>query len=669
MTFTKNDDGYLLWLAYEGCKTAFSQSYGDYIKEVAIVGESALLDSVASECSRALASLVGPDVPLQRLSSSSAYNTSVPSLLIGRFDDIAAMLPCFTRTALPAKDGFRIVSGKADACGRTIIIAGSTDSGTLYGVFSFLRILQRGEDISTLDVTDSPACPVRMLDHWDNLDGSIERGYAGKTLWKWGELPDRVDSRYTDYARAMASIGLNATVLNNVNTQPQILTTEYLRKVRAIADVFRSWGLVTYLSVNFGSPRFIGDLTTSDPCDPAVIKWWKDKTAEVYSLIPDFGGFLVKADSEGQPGPFAYGRSHADGANMLAEALAPFGGRVIWRAFVYGHGENDRAKKAYANFMPHDGEFRANVAVQVKNGAIDFQPREPVHPLFGAMRKTDVYMEFQIAQEYLGQGNHLVYLAPMWKEILDFDTHADGPGSTVNKYLAGIAAVSNTGNYANWCGSLFHPMNWYAFGRLCWNSSLSSEEIAREWILATWGNDPVTVETILDIMMRSWEACIDYMTPLCLHHIMKEGHHYGPDPAFDAGEREDWRCTYYHRADKKGLGFDRTRTGSAAVDQYYPPVADMFNDLKTCPEKYLLWFHHVPWNHILSTGKTLQDELVARYARGVAEAESMLQKWKTLESRIDHLRFRAVLDKLYIQVADAHEWHDVCVPYFMSFTR
>ena len=363
---------------------------------------------------------------------------------------------------------------------------------------------------------------------------------------------------------------------------------------------------------------------------------------------------------------------------MLADALGPHGGIVVWRAFVYGHGETDRAKKAYANFKPLDGEFCPNVGIQVKNGPIDFQPREPVHPLFGGMERTSVFMEFQIAQEYLGQGNHLVYLAPMWKEILDFDTFAHGAGSTVGRVistekapagLSGIAAVTNTGNDRNWCGHFFHPANWFAYGRLAWDYTLDTDEIAKDWIACTWTRDPAIAGTILNLMRDSWETCVDYMTPLGLHHIMKEGHHYGPDPGYNEGPREDWRPTYYHRADRTGLGFDRTRTGSDAVDQYSKPVADLFNDVKICPEKYLLWFHHVPWNYRLHSGRSLKDELVFRYARGVASVEHMRDTWKSLEGKVDDGRFNAVLAKLDIQVKDAHEWESVCTAYFLSFTE
>lgn len=659
-------DGYSLWLSYNPCKTAESEHYCDSIQQLALFGDSSILDSVRSELHRALPSLLGKQIP-DYTPENKTFDPDIPTLLVARKETLTTLLPGEELFCSTTGDAFCIRSRQGPRKNILLVYA-EEDAGLLYGVFSLLRLLQSGTAIDTLDIMEQPRYPLRMLNHWDNLGGSIERGYAGMSLWNWAELPEKRDERYTDYARAMASIGLNATVLNNVNTQSEILSTEYLLKVQALADIFRNWGIQTWLSVNFGSPCSLGGLNSSDPLDKQVQAWWKTKADEIYSLIPDFGGFLVKADSEGQPGPFAYGRTHADGANMLSDALKKHGGSVIWRAFVYGHGENDRAKKAYINFMEHDGEFRDNVAIQVKNGPIDFQPREPVHPLFAAMRKTQVIMEFQITQEYLGQGNHIVYLAPMWKEILDFDTHADGKNSTVDKYLSGIAAVSNIGNDQDWCGSLFHPMNWYAYGRLCWNPYLSAESIASEWIQQSWPCDKTVHESIMTIMMDSWEACVDYMCPLGLHHIMKEGHHYGPDPAYDAGEREDWRSTYYHRASKTGLGFNRTRTGSAAVDQYFKPIADIFNSLEHCPEKYLLWFHHVPWDHVLSSGRTLKDELIFRYERGVKRVERMRNLWKGLEAKVDPERFNAVLKKMEIQLNDAHEWHDVCLDYFMSFT-
>jgi alpha-glucuronidase len=668
------EDGYDLWLRYA---PPVSGARYDMLSSAAhVVGDSPVMASIRAEFARALPQLLGRPAKVVHVLPSSGWNPEDGvSIIAGKYADISHRYAVTLPGVMPANDGYRIVSING---GRTVCVTADTDAGVLYGAFHFLRLLQTGSPIDALDILERPAIRWRMLNHWDNPDGSIERGYAGKSLWKWDDLPGSVDLRYADYARACASIGINASVLNNVNTVPQILLGENIAKVVAIANVLRRYAIRTFLSVNFGSPMSVGGLDTADPCDSRVAEWWKAKADEIYALIPDFGGFLVKADSEGQPGPFAYGRSHADGANMLARALEPHGGIVVWRAFVYGHGESDRAKKAYANFRPLDGAFAANAAIQVKNGPIDFQPREPVHPLFGGMERTPVFMEFQVAQEYLGQGNHLVYLAPMWKEILEFDTMANGDGSFVGRLLStdfapdgfsGIAAVANTGDDRNWCGHFFHAANWFAYGRLAWDWKLDAADIAREWIACTWGADSASSSVILNIMMGSWEACVDYMTPLGLHHIMKEGHHYGPDPGDVSAPREDWRPTYYHRADRAGLGFNRTRSGSGAVDQYHKPVADTFNDIDTCPEKYLLWFHHVPWNRVLSSGRTLRDEIPYRYARGVAAVGGMRRDWASLEAKIDGFRFRAVCDKLDRQVADAREWESVCVPYFSSFTE
>lgn len=667
----KRTDGYELWLSYSPYSESMTKKYCEKIKNVYTALGSEILDAISDEIELALSSLLDTNFLLER-NETVRYNAS--SLLIAPFDhlddDICARLP---PNKLPDGDGYSILSVQ-----NSILITGLTEKGVLYGIFYFLRLLQTGKSIEDLSIVSSPSVKWRILNHWDNLDGSIERGYAGKSLWKWKDLPNLVDSRYKDYARACASIGINGAVLNNVNTQVYILSQEYIEKAAAIASVFRHFGIRIFLSVNFSSPALLGGLGTADPCDKNVIQWWKEKTAEIYSVIPDFGGFLVKADSEGQPGPYVYGRDHADGANMLGRVLEPYGGIVIWRAFVYGQGETDRAKKAYADFKPLDGKFLSNVCVQVKNGPIDFQPREPIHPLFGGMDKTNIFMEFQITQEYLGQGNHLVFLAPMWKEILDFDTFANGKGSSVgsllaakndDKRLTGIAGVSNIGSDENWCASLFHPANWYAFGRLCWDYTLSAEEIADEWAVCTWGANQKVLEAVKYILMNSWQACLDYMTPLCLHHIMRYNHHYGPDPACDEGSREDWKPRYYHRADSAGLGFDRTRNGTDAVDQYHKPIADMFNDIKTCPEKYLLWFHHVPWDYKLSSGRSLKEELSFVYEKGVKEAEALRDKWLEIKPELDKKRFESVLDKLNIQYEDAKEWRDVCLDYFLKFAE
>jgi len=676
-------DGYNLWLSYEAPGTSDAEDYAALLNTIVVEQGSDILTSAAEELECALPLLCGSaytgTVRRSRKTGSPA------GLLICPYGQLPEKIKEYTGLGnIPSGDGFRIISLSEEDFPR-ILITSRTDKGVLYGTFAFLRILQQGLPVTTLSVTDSPKITWRMLDHWDNPDGSIERGYAGKSLWKWEDLPRTVSPRYTDYARACAGIGLNGTVLNNVNAAPEIITAPYLEKIQVLAAIFRRYGITVFLSVNFASPMLLGNIPTADPLNPQVRQWWKDKADEIYRYIPDFGGFLVKADSEGQAGPYAYGRNHADGANMLAAALSPHGGIVIWRAFVYGQGENDRAKKAYADFKPLDGKFAANAAVQVKNGPIDFQPREPVHPLFGGMEHTTLFMELQAAQEYLGQEKHIVYLAPMWKEILDFDVNGGtGEICTVGQIISsennaaqngfsGIAAVANTGSDSTWCGSLFHPANWYAFGRLAWDYTLDSEAVAREWTSCTWGTDPEITKQILFILMHSWNACVDYMTPLGLHHIMKYAHHYGPDPACDERTREDWKPRYYHRADKTGLGFDRSRTGSRAADQYRKHVADTFNDIRTCPEKYLLWFHHVPWQYVLKSGRTLKDELAFRYERGVHEAEELEESWKKLAGKVPGSipaeAYESVTRKLACQTESARGWRDVCVPYFMKFAE
>ncbi|HEX8118485.1 MAG TPA: alpha-glucuronidase, partial [Pyrinomonadaceae bacterium] len=530
-----------------------------------------------------------------------------------------------------------------------------------------------------LDVAQKPRLRLRVLNHWDNLDGTIERGYAGRSLWDWDALPDKVDPRLIDYARANASIGINGSVLNNVNSNSKSLSGEYLQKTKAIADTFRPYGVRVYLSARFSAPIELGGLKTADPLDPEVAAWWKRKADEIYKLIPDFGGFLVKANSEGQPGPRTYNRDHVDGANMLAAAVAPHHGVVIWRAFVYDAKPGyDRAAAAFEQLQPFDGKFAPNILLQVKNGAIDFQPREPFHPLFGAMPKTQMMLEAQITQEYLGHSNHLVFLAPMWREVLDSDTRVKGPGSTVTKVLdgslfgqriTGMAGVANTGTDRNWTGHHFGQANWYAFGRLAWNPDASSKQIADEWIKMTLTREPRALAVVERIMLESREAAVDYMTPLGLHHIMWGGHHYGPAPWENKFERADWNPVYYHKADAVGLGFDRTATGSNAVAQYSPEVRAVFADPKAVPEKYLLWFQHVPWDRRMHSGRTLWDELALHYQRGVDWVRAARRDWGSLSNVIDPERHAAVARKLEIQERDAVAWRDACLLYFQTFSK
>ncbi len=555
-----------------------------------------------------------------------------------------------------------------------IKIQAKTNIGLLYGCFELLRLVQLQIDPSQIHTTSSPALSLRILNHWDNINRSVERGYAGISIFNWHTLPDYKDKRYTDYARANASIGINGTVVTNVNANALFLTHDYLVKVKALADIFRPYGIKVYLTARFSAPIEIGKLKTADPLNEEVKNWWKQKANEIYSLIPDFGGFLVKANSEGQPGPQNYNRSHAEGANMMAEAVAPHKGIVIWRAFVYSNEQpEDRAKQAYSEFKPLDGKFNKNVLVQIKNGPIDFQPREPFHPLFGALPNTPVMMEFQITQEYLGQATHLVYQGPMFKEILESNVDASKKVIDVveNKIngLSGISGVANIGNDINWCGHPFAQANWYAFGRLAWNPRLSASQIANEWIQQTWTQDKNVLATIQDIMMSSYENMVNYMTPLGLHHIMGNGHHYGPMPWGNTLSRADWNPVYYHRSDSLGIGFNRVATGSNAVSQYEAWVQNKWSDSSTCNEKYLLWFHHVSWNHRMKNGNSLWNELCYKYNEGVKGVAQMNSQWKSVATQINAEGYDQVKQLLDIQLKDAEWWRDACLLYFQTFSK
>lgn len=556
-------------------------------------------------------------------------------------------------------------------------ITASSSIGILYGAYDLLRLQETG-NLSHLSKTEKPAVNLRILNHWDNLDGSIERGYAGKSIWKWDEIildkagefkniSKDLRNRLITYARSNASIGINGAVLNNVNASPQMMTSEYLHKVKVIADIFRPYGIRVYLSINFASPMALGYTKTADPLDKKVQLWWKKKAKEIYASIPDFGGFLVKANSEGQPGPGDYHRSHADGANMLADALKPFGGIVMWRSFVYGanHKGEDRVKQAVSEFKHQDGKFRDNVILQSKNGPLDFQPREPYAPIFDNIHQTPQIAELQITQEYLGQSKHLVYLAPMWKEFFRFVS----PDK-----LKGIAGVSNIGDDANWCGHPFSQANWYAFGRLAWNPSISSEEIAHEWLILTYGcKDERFTKPVEMMMLTSREACVNYMMPLGLHHIFKFDHHYGPEPdGFKAEYPLEWCPVYYHQADSNGIGFNRSSDGTDAVGQYPEPYRSLYDNLATCPEEYLLWFHHVPWNYRMKSGSTLWEELCMRYNMGVSMVETYRDYWhtSTKEYMKDHITEWEMTDSLLnVQLANAKEWRDVCLKYFQTFSK
>lgn len=578
---------------------------------------------------------------------------------------------------LVTKEGFIIKSVFYKGKKLTLLTA-TNEIGLLYGSFQFLRLLQTQQSITNLNILSNPTVKFRMLNHWDNLNRTVERGYAGMSIWNWHTLPDYKDPRYTDYARANASIGINAVSLTNVNANAIVLKEDYIYKVAALARIFRPYGIKVFLTARFSAPMEIGNLRTSDPLNDSVRNWWMQKVKYIYGVIPDFGGFLVKANSEGQPGPQNYGRTHSDGANMLADALAPYNGVVMWRAFVYNQQSDDRFKQAYEEFKPLDGEFRPNVLVQVKNGPIDFQPREPFSPLFGAMKKTPLMMEFQLTQEYLGQGTHLVYEAPLFKEVLNADTYVKGKGSTVqkvidgslyNQELTGMAGVANIGSDRNWTGHLFGQANWYALGRLAWDPSLSSEEIADEWVRQTFNNSQDCVDEIKKIMLASREILVNYMTPLGLHHIMANGHHYGPAPWSDNLPRPDWNPVYYHKADENGIGFNRTSSGTNALSQYAPEVRAQFEDSNTVDEKYFLWFHHVSWNHKMKSGRTLWEELCFKYDQGVHELHDLKFQWAALQKCMDRERYLHVYMLLEIQFKEAIWWKNACVSYFQTFSK
>lgn len=672
------EDGYRLWQRYEEVEDKnLLNDYRNQIENVVVLGNSSTTKIINNELKMGLGGLLNYSVPF-------SSNTNLEgTLLVGTlqnpaFSDIKLNKTIVNVLSDLGDEGYIISTIKKS--GKTItVITGNTEVAVLYGVFHFLRLIQTHSDLQNLAITSIPKVGNRILNHWDNLDRTVERGYAGFSLWDWHKLPDYIDQRYIDYARANASIGINGTVLTNVNANALVLTEGYLVKVKALADAFRPYGLKVYLTARFSAPIDIGGLKTADPLDENVKAWWKDKAKEIYNHIPDFGGFLVKANSEGQPGPQNYGRTHADGANMLADAVVEQGGIVMWRAFVYDDEvPDDRAKQAYNEFKPLDGEFRKNVMVQVKNGAIDFQPREPFHPLFGAMPETPLMMEFQITQEYLGQGTHLAFLSPMYKETLEADTYAKGKGSTVakvvdgtihNNKLTGIAGVTNIGTDRNWTSHHFGQANWYTFGRLAWDHTLDSEEIAEEWIKMTFTNDEAFLSPVKTMMLDSHEAVVNYMTPLGLHHLMGWSHHYGPGPWIKDRIRADWTSVYYHQADSLGLGFDRTATGSNAVAQYFPPVTEYFSNLETCPEKYLLWFHHLPWEYKVQSGNTLWEELCYRYDKGVKDVQQMQKTWNAMAKYVDPARYQHVKTFLQIQEKDATTWRNACLLYFQTFSN
>jgi alpha-glucuronidase len=664
------EDGYRLWLRYTPVPQPAHDVCAARATGIVALGASPVVRAAAAELASGLTGMLGRAPAMSPAVADGSIVLGTPTASA----QVAARAGALKLAAAGA-EGFVLQSTNWEGHPVTLIAANS-DRGLLYGAFRLLALMEQGEPCGALDVHDAPRLKLRVLDHWDNPDRSIERGYAGQSIWDFWRLPGYVDPRYTDYARADASIGVNGIVLNNVSANSVYLTTRWIAKLAAIADVMRPYGIRVYLSVLFNSPLDLGETKTGDPRDPQVIAWWHAKADELYRAIPDFGGFLVKADSEGQPGPRDYHLSQAQGANMIAAALAPHGGVLMWRAFIYAsENAQDRVRQAYGEFKPLDGQFAPNVLVQIKNGPLDFQPREPAHPLFGALPKTNEMLEVQLTKEYLGFSTHLVYLGALYSEVLRWDTFAHGPGSTVARVidgsldghtLTGMAGVSNVGVDRDWTGSIFGQADWYAFGRLAWNPQADAQQIATDWARMTFGTDPAVVTPIVAMMLRSREAVVDYMTPLGLAHLMATGHHYGPGPWIDNLKRPEWNPVYYHRADQDGIGFDRTATGSNALADYAPEVARRLNDPGADDSKYLLWFHRLRWNDRLQSGRTVWDELTYRYSRGVATVRAMAGSWDSLKSRIDPERFNETAAFLRVQQEEAQWWRDACIAYFQQ---
>ena len=669
------NDGYRIWLRYVSVHGAWLHRYRRSASEL-VPGRarSPTLSAATEELERGLSGMLGRPVP------SEPAITRNGAIVLGTPHGTPLLRSLHLGLRTLGKQGYLIRTLQIHGH-RVTVIAGNTDVGVLYGVFRFLRQMQTRQPLEPLAIASRPKIRHRVLDFWDNLNGSVERGYAGDSIWKWRELPEYLSPRYIDFARACASVGINGVVLNNVNASPWIVTPLYLAKVAALANVLRPYGIRVYLTVPFSAPITVGKLSSADPLDPAVQAWWRTKVAEIYRAVPDFGGFLMKADSEGEPGPENYGRTQAQGANLLARALAPYHGIVMWRAFVYStnpHSE-DRVRQSYDIFKPLDGKFDRNVIVQVKNGPLDFQPREPFHPLFGAMPHTHLMLELEITKEYLGQQTSLVYLGTLYEEVLRADTWARGPGSTVARVIDGslygqhdtaIAGVANIGSDRNWCGSIFNQSNWYVFGRLAWNPDASARTIAAQWVRMTFTNAAGFVRPVVRMMMGSREAVVDYSDPLGLASQMA-GTHYGPGPWIAPSKHlpPDWSDTYYSRANAEGIGFDRTASGSDAVAQYAPHVAAEFASLKHCPENLLLWFHHVPWTYRLASGHTVWDSLVLHYVRGVAAVKRMRSTWRGLSRYVDPRRFQLTSAFLTIQVHEAQWWRDASIAYFQSISH
>lgn len=668
------EDGYDTWLRYVPVQDeSLKKTYQRQLQQIIVEGDSPTAQATAAELQRGLAGLLGK--PIALVKKGKAGNGA---LIVGTptSSPLIASMNLSESLRAVGDEGYLIKQTKLQGK-NVVIVAANTDIGALYGSFHLLRLMQTSQSLSALSISSAPKLQHRVINHWDNLNRVIERGYAGLSLWDWGTLPEHKSKRYEDYARINASLGINGAVINNVNADPRVLSDQFLEKIAALAEVFRPYGIKMYLSINYNSPRAFGDLETGDPLDPRVQQWWKERTKKVYDYIPDFGGYLVKANSEGQPGPQDYNRDHADGANMLAAALQPYGGVVFWRAFVYHPDIGDRFRGSYDEFKPLDGKFADNVILQVKNGPIDFQPREPYSALFSAMEKTNMMMEFQVTQEYFGFATHLAYQGPLFEESLRTDTHVKGPGSTIGNILegkvfntkrTGMAAVVNPGTDQNWTGHPFVQSSWYAFGRMAWDHTISADAAADEWLRMTFTNNRKFIDPVKKFMLSSREAGVNYRSPLGLTHLYSQGDHYGPAPWTANLERPDWTAIYYHRAAKDGIGFDRTKTGSNAVAQYPEVLAKQYGDIDAAPEDLLLWFHHVSWDHKMKSGRTLWDELVHKYYEGVEEVRSMQREWDKLESFIDAERFAQIKALLKIQERDAIIWRDSCVLYFQTFS-
>ncbi|WP_218781307.1 alpha-glucuronidase family glycosyl hydrolase [Bacillus sp. EB106-08-02-XG196] len=666
----EHKESYSAWLQYKKIESqAWSEEYTQWCGGFTVLGESVVIESAKRELILGISSMLG-------IQPSISSEPQQSGLVLADRDSIGNLVDVdFNQLN---DDGYVI---KTVTFGQrtTIFLVGKKDKGVLYGTFHLLRLMQNRENLQQLDIVENPKDQLRMLNQWDNMDGSIERGYAGNSIfYKNHQFSDELN-RIEDYARLLASVGINGIAINNVNVhqaESHLITSSLLPKVADVAGIFRAYGITTFLSVNYASTIQIGNLPTADPLGSEVREWWKDKAVEIYSYIPDFGGFLVKADSEHRPGPFTYGRNHADGANMLAEALQPFNGIVLWRCFVYNclqdwrDRSTDRARAAYDHFKPLDGQFHSNVILQIKNGPMDFQVREGVSPLFGAMEKTNQMLEFQITQEYTGQQRHLCYLVPQWKEVLDFDTYAKGEGSEVKKVVdgslfrnrfSGITAVSNIGNDYNWTGHTLAQANLYGFGRLTWNPDLSAEKITDEWIGQTFGDDPLVKELVSRMLLKSWNIYEKYTSPLGVGWMVNPNHHYGPN--VDGYEYSVWGT--YHFADCEGMGVDRTvKSGTGYTSQYFKENADMYERLETCPDELLLFFHHVPYTHKLKSGKTVIQHIYNTHFEGVEEAEELVETWLQLKDRIDQKRFDDILTRLQEQANHSKEWRDIINTYF-----